>query len=122
MTNDEQEQERPRSRRERAAWYAAVLESQAGSGLSMTACATKIGVTAATLYQWKRRLGGLAGSPVEANAGQPSGLIQVAIKNCPSARTPEKFLVRLSPSRSVEVPQDFHTAALEQQLGILEAC
>jgi len=121
MTNNEQEG-RPRGRKERAAWYGMALEGQAGSGLSMAAYATRSGVTAATLYRWKKRLGGPAGSRVEARAAQSNGLIEVAIKNCPSSGTPENFLVRLSPGRSIEVPQDFNTAALEQLLGILEAC
>jgi transposase-like protein len=121
MTNTEQEG-RPRGRKERAAWYAMALEGQAGSGLNMAAYAARIGVAAATLYQWKKRLCGLSSSRVEANAVQPNGLIRVAIKNSPSVGTTEKFLVRLSHGRSLEVPQDFNSVALEQLLGILETC
>jgi len=121
MSNDEHKQ-RPRSRKELAAWYALSLEDQASSGLSISAYAAKIGVTAATLYQWRRRLGAQAGSAGETRAGGPSGLIQVAVKNPSPARTPEKFVVRLRSDHRVEVPQNFDPAALEQLLGILETC
>ena len=121
MTNNEQGR-RPRGRKERVAWYAAALERQAGSGLSVAAYAARIGVTAATLYQWKKRLVEQAENSVEVNSAQSNGLIRVAVPNCPSAQAPEKFLVHLSSSRSIEVPQDFNTAALERLLGIVQAC
>jgi hypothetical protein len=48
--------DRPRGREQLAAWYAQVLEAQGRSGLSIAEYGAQIGVTAATLYSWKRRL------------------------------------------------------------------
>ncbi len=47
---------RPRNRDDLAAWYAAALEDQVASGLSVAEYAGLIGVTATTLYEWRRRL------------------------------------------------------------------
>jgi transposase-like protein len=41
-----------------AAHYAQLLAAQAGSGLSVTTFAEQAGVSAATLYSWRRRLRG----------------------------------------------------------------
>jgi len=121
MTNSQQERP-PRGRKERAAWYASALEAQASSGMSMTQFAAKMGVTAVTLYHWKRRLSNRANDASEPSTTLPSGLIQVALNDCAAAATPSMFIIRLSSKRSVEVPQDFDAEALEQLLGILEAC
>lgn len=121
MTNNQQKRP-PRGRKERAAWYASALEAQASSGTSMTEFEAKIGVTAVTLYPWKRRLSTRVESPSEPSATRPSGLIQVALDGSVAADAPAMFIVRLSSERSVEVPQDFDAEALEQLLGILEAC
>ena len=62
--------ERPRSRDELEAWYGAALDDQATSGLSVAEYAEGIGVTAATLYQWRRRLG--ADSDDRSDSAQPA--------------------------------------------------
>ncbi|RLA56225.1 MAG: hypothetical protein DRR04_14225 [Gammaproteobacteria bacterium] len=121
MTNNRQ-QRPPSSRQERAAWYTTALEDQASSGLSMAEYAAEVGVAAATLYQWKRRLSGRAESPSGSNTARPSGLIQVGLNDSVAVEAQSMFIVRLSPERSIEVPQDFETEALEQLLSILEAC
>ena len=54
---------RPTSRRDLASWYARALEAQRASGLSVADYAMRIGVSAPTLYLWRRRLGGAGSCP-----------------------------------------------------------
>jgi len=117
--------QRPRRRGELASWYAAVLEEQERSGLSVSAFASKIGVTPATLYQWRRRLG----AQTEVNedesvchAEPTGGLIRVALEESPLPSVRDHFVVHLESKHRIEVPQDFHPAALEQLLAILGSC
>lgn len=114
---------RPRDRARLAAWYTEALEGQASSGMSVASYASRIGVTAATLYQWKRRLAGRNASGAdEVNAARSSGLIQVALEAPRTQRTPEKYIVHLRSGRSIDVPHDFEAEALEQLLTVLEPC
>ena len=70
---------RPRTREELAGWYSAVLEEQASSGLSIAEYADELGVTATTLYQWRRRLGPQdAGEP---DLPRPFGLVEVVARD-----------------------------------------
>ena len=48
--------ERPTRREDLAGWYAAMLDRQSESGMSVTDFAASAGVSAWTLYQWRRRL------------------------------------------------------------------
>ena len=48
---------RPTGRAGLTAWYAAALAHQARSGLSVAEFARQLGASAATLYEWRRRLG-----------------------------------------------------------------
>ncbi len=117
--------QRPRRRAELASWYAAVLEEQEKSGLSVASFASKIGVTSATLYQWRRRLGAQAEVNEDENAvhaGSTGGLIQVTLKESSPPTARDHFVVHLGSSHRVEVPQDFHPSALEQLLTILGSC
>lgn len=110
--------ERPRSRDELAAWYSAALDGQAASGLSVTAYAEQIGVTAATLYQWRRRLLDSDGeTPGRAN------LVEVTIAR-PSRPTGDSTLVvRVSDGRrSIEVPRGFDGDELRRLVTALESC
>lgn len=110
-------QERPERREELAGWYAELLEAQASSGLSMADYAAEVGVTAGTLYQWKRRLADYA----EFETPRSLGLVEVSVKRGPSERTASPFVVRLG-DRCVEVPQQFDDEDLIRLIGVLESC
>ena len=55
--------ERPSSRDALRDWYSAILEDQESSGLSVAEYADKVGLSAATLYQWRRRLHSVDSGP-----------------------------------------------------------
>jgi hypothetical protein len=78
-----------------------------------------LGLTAATLYQWRRRL---ANPPPD--AGQPcsSGLIQVSLARDASSGEPPSFVVHLAGNRCVEIPVDFDGEALQRLVSVLETC
>jgi transposase-like protein len=109
--------ERPRSRVELATWYATALEAQASSGLSVTKFAEEIGVTAATLYQWRRRLWRSA-------AGQrgQARLVEVSLATAQANSVAESFVVRVAGGRSIEVPQGFDEGNLRRLVAVLESC
>jgi hypothetical protein len=66
---------RPSARSDLAEFYAAALADQAARGMSIADYAEELGVTAATLYSWRRRLGG---APAKAApCTDPLGLIEV---------------------------------------------
>ena len=110
--------ERPTSREELAAWYSAVLDAQAGSGLSVADYADRVGVSAWTLYQWRRRLS----SP--GNGGGDSSqasLVEVMISS-PSVARGAGLIVRVSDGRrSIEVPRGFDSDDLRRVVIALEA-
>jgi transposase-like protein len=118
--------ERPGRGGELGGWYAAALEDQASSGLSVAEYAAQLGVTAATLYQWRRRLAGGGGGPVErGRSGRPGprGLVEVTVgSGAEAAREAEGFVVRLARHRKVEVPGGFDAAELRRLVVALESC
>ena len=69
---------RPASREELETWYSAALAEQESSGLSVADFAEELGVTATTLYQWRRRL---SATSAEDRRRQPSpkGLVEVTV-------------------------------------------
>ncbi len=112
--------ERPRSRGDLAAWYAAALEDQAASGLSLPGYADELGVTATTLYQWKRRLSAEDGGEFETS--RSLGLVEVSLDDRERAGDSVPFVVRLGHDRCVEVPRRFDDQDLIRLVGILESC
>jgi transcriptional regulator with XRE-family HTH domain len=104
---------RPTSRQELADWYGVVLVAQARSGLSVAEYAERVGVTGATLYQWRRRLG-------EGRGGRAK-LVEVAVAG-PAGRG-EALVVRLSDGRrSIEVSRGFDDEDLRRLIAVLESC
>lgn len=119
--------ERPSSRAGLASWYAAILEDQEASGMSVAAYADEVGVSAATLYQWRRRLEGEDGAQQSANSDSPDpDLIEVLLATQPEA--PLRSLdstgltVHLGGSRRIEVPQNFDADELKRLVRVLESC
>jgi transposase-like protein len=112
---------RPRSREQLSSWYAAVLDDQESSGLSVAKYADELGVTAATLYQWRRRLA--ADDAVEQDLSRPFGLVEV-VPHCAVAtvRTESSFVVRLGHDRGIEVPHEFDDVELRRLVAVLESC
>ena len=113
---------RPRSRTELPDWYSAVLDDQANSGLSMAEYADELGLTPATLYQWKRRLSEDEEDRAEFETPSSMGLVEVAVEGLPSTGRQEPLIIRLGRNRFVEVPRRFDDADLIRLLEILEAC
>jgi transposase-like protein len=113
--------ERPVGRDELARWYAEALAEQASSGLSVAEYAEAIGVTASTLYQWRRRLAEGEGA---GRARSPFGLVEVAIEDDRGSveAEAEHLVIRLEGGRRIEVPADFDDAELRRLVRVLESC
>jgi len=111
--------ERPARRDELARWYAEALADQVSSGLSVSEYANEIGVTASTLYQWRRRL--TEGSGGERQTRKPFGLVEVTIQE-DSTAPGGTLVVRVGGDRRIEVPRGFDDADLRRLLTVLESC
>lgn len=111
--------ERPVGRDELARWYAEALAHQASSGLSVTEYAEEIGVTASTLYQWRRRL---AEEGRSREAGSAFGLVEVTIDGRGSKAESDPLVVRLEGGRCIEIPEGFDGVELQRLVRVLESC
>ncbi len=116
---------RPTERSGLAAWYQAVLAEQARSGVSVDEAASVVGVTATTLYAWRRRLG----PPAPAPDLPAPGLVRVRVRRSPESapleteKSPKAgILLHLGAGRSVEVASSFDVDALRRLIGALESC
>jgi hypothetical protein len=108
---------RPTSREELADWYSSILELQAKSGLSVTAFAARAGISAWSLYQWRRRLA----VPVSRPADAAPRLVEVAVVQEPSERA-RPITVQLRSGHRVDVPAAFDGCELRRLIGVLESC
>ena len=116
--------ERPSSRDQLASWYAAALKEQAASGLSIAEFAAELGVSAATLYQWRRRLADAVDGSVATESSAPE-LIEVVLggsQRVPRGPSPASLTVRLPGSREIEIPSGFDAEALQRVVRALESC
>ena len=99
-----------------------MLEAQVASGLSVSEYARQIGVSAPTLYQWRRRLA------EQATARRSEGecaarLVEVVLGGELRRIEPERCLVvRLGRDRRVEVPPGFDSDDLRRLVAVLESC
>jgi hypothetical protein len=110
---------RPNSRGELAGWYATILEQQAESGLSVAEFAARSGLSAWTLYQWRRRLLSLDSD----QATKAPRLIEVAVARQVSADAAGILVVRLGDGRrSIAVPAGFDSDELRRLMAVLESC
>ncbi len=121
MTTTTHATTRPSSRTELAGWYEAALDGQERSGLSVAEYADEIGVTAATLYSWRRRLASRS-SPQPQREG--TGLVRVQV-----GRDAQRLdggagtlVVRVGRRRSIAVPPGFDAEELTRVIAVLEAC
>ncbi len=113
---------RPKGRDRLATWYAAALAQQVKSGLSVAAFATGIGVTPATLYQWKRRLSSDPG-PRKVSEELP-GLVRVRLQE-PAVQPSDParpFVVRLDRGRAIDVPPRFDADEVARLIAVVLAC
>ncbi len=113
--------ERPQKRGELADWYTTALAEQASSGLSVAEYADELGVSSATLYQWKRRLS--AEDTAEFETPRSLGLVEVTIEDQPRVcAESSSIVVQLSGDRRVEVPRGFDDNDLVRLISLLESC
>lgn len=108
---------RPTNREELRRWYASILEEQARTGQSMTEFAARTGISAWTLYQWRRRLYGASGRH---DLPAPR-LVEVAVVQKELSRS-RHLRVRLPSGHRIDVPAGSDDAELRRLLGVLESC
>lgn len=92
-----------------AAYYVELLEEQTESGLSVTAFAEQVGVSAATLYSWRRRLQG---------GGRRARLLEVEVV---SEERREPMTLEVGRFR-IAVRPDFDDRALQRLVVALQRC
>lgn len=104
-----------------AEWYAALLEQQAASRLSVTAFAERVGLSAWTLYDWRRRLSG-TGPVDQGSLPSKPKLIEVAVAR-PESASDEHLVVHLGDGRrSIAVRHGFDCDDLRRLVAVLESC
>jgi transposase-like protein len=104
-------------RTEREAHYASLLDEQEGSGLSVAAFAEDAGLSVATLYSWRRRLG--RATPRDNGVA----LLEVRVDDEGEAlEVPGRMTVEVADGTRIELEADFDESALERLLGVLDRC
>ena len=107
---------RPENPDDLAGWYRDALTAQVSSGLNVSDFAEAIGVSAGTLYLWRRRFASGTSVPTTSH-----GLVEVHVRAGHDPR-PEPFTVRLLDGREIVVPAMFDADALRRILDVLEPC
>jgi len=106
-----------RSRNSLADYYRELLEEQAASDLSMTEFAEEVGVSAATLYGWRRRLAD------SAEVTEAQELLEVQLTDGEDAAQRRSPIVLTVDRRlRIELEADFDAGALERLLQLLSRC
>lgn len=118
---------RPSGRVDLSKWYSQALAAQERSGLAMAEYARQLGVTATTLYQWRRRLsaGGGRRSAGKATETARPRLVELVVERGDAAAAGGAGIcavVRLGDSRSIEVPRGFDADDLGRLVRVLESC
>lgn len=128
---------RPTDRSELSEWYEEVLLEQERCGLSIAEVADEIGVSAPTLYSWRRRL--LAWSDeaeavggAEVDADESLRLVRVRVRDeddrdalsdvAPKPASPTPLVVRLAGGHSIEVPTGFDADELSRLIRVVSGC
>jgi transcriptional regulator with XRE-family HTH domain len=102
-----------------ARWYSEALAEQRRRGISVSDFAGELGVSAVTLYQWRRRLagGGSQKKPL------PSGLIELKMDGATKVeQKPSGLRLHLDEHGVLEIPCDFDAEALSRLIEVLRAC
>lgn len=108
---------RPTSRDELGSWYASILEEQARSGQSVREFAARAGISAWSLYEWRRRLSRTANGRDQ----HTPRLVEVAVVQQERGQV-GRLRVRLRSGHRVDVPAGFNDAELRRLILVLEAC
>lgn len=100
-----------------AEYYRGLLDEQAESELSVSEFAEEVGVSAATLYSWRRRLGDSAGE------GEARDLIEVQVAGDEAVlRRGASIVLTVDGRLRIELEADFDDGALERLLRVLSRC
>ena len=107
-----------RSRADLAAYYERLLDEQKRSGLSVVEFAKEVGVSSATLYSWRRRLGGGRGDRPSDGA-----LVEVHVTDqLDPAALPAPMVLSIDGRVRIELEESFDEGALERLLSVLARC
>jgi transposase-like protein len=99
-----------------ASHYADLLSKQEASHLSMREFAAQHGVSACTLYQWKRRLS----SDPNAERGEVGSLVAVdVIKPADAPTRAESYELSFANGISLRLPRDFEVARVGELVALV---
>jgi len=100
-----------------AEYYRALLEEQAEGDLSMAEFAAEVGVSAPTLYSWRRRLAEVDEEP------EVGDLIEVEVADGEGAGERASAIALTVDGRlRIDLDADFDAGALERLLRVLSRC
>ena len=100
-----------------AGYYRALLDEQASSELSMTAFARGVGLSAATLYSWRRRLAAAS------EATQAEDFLEVKVTpDTTIGRSGVPIVLTVDGRLRIELEPDFDDGTLERLLRLLSRC
>jgi hypothetical protein len=103
-----------------AAHYSRLLTKQAASRLTMREFAALHGVSACTLYFWRRRLAAEGGG-VQAASGTLAAVDVVGSARAPDA-APVGYEVLLTNGVHLRVPHDFAASRVAELLSVMRSC
>ena len=108
---------------EARAHYARLLDEQETSGLTVVSFAAERGLSAATLYMWRRRLGRSAG-PTRRVADREENLGFVSVEVLGSGEgnsaASKGYELELVDGRRLRIPSDYDREALSTLMSILK--
>jgi transposase-like protein len=113
---------RPADRADLAAWYEAILNAQESSGMSVAEAADEVGITATTLYQWRRRLSAMAAPDVDLQPASKLVRVHVRRREEQPREARRSVVLRLGGERSIEVPDGFDADELARLIPVVVAC
>jgi transposase-like protein len=102
--------------------YASLLAAQESSGLSMQRFAALHGVSACTLYMWRRRLSAAASGAADDAPRLVAVDVVGSVRPAEVGTADDRYEIQLANGLSLRVPTDFVAARVAELVSTLRTC